>query len=548
MGASGDEKMSSEFHTPVTIEKTSKILEQMKDCICKIKSKNGKGTGFFCSIRNKEEEIKVLITSCFILDKKILNETGSIALTINNDKEEKTIELNEKRKIYSNKDYNITIVEIKEKKDEINNFLELDENILKDDYNILNESIYILQYAKLGKEQLASVSYGMLKEIEDFDIINFCSTKSGSIGSPILNLSNNKVIGVHREASTKNSPNNKGTFLKNPIEEFIANKNLVEVESKEVNDTSKEVNDTSKEVNETSKEVNKKSKEDNKKSKEVNKKSKEVNDTSKEVNKKSKEDNKKSKEVNKTSKEVNKTSKEVNKTSKEDIKTSGKNEIIIKLKIGKKDVGKEIYFLDNTNIFDENLVKHYHDFLKELDETNVDLFINDVQEKYTKFSTFKEEGTYTIKLKLKIRIKDCSYMFCNCVNITNIDFSNFDTRNINNMYRMFYNCENLTELDFSSFNTSKVTNMYSLFEKCYNLTSANLTSFDTENVTNISRMFFGCKNLKKVDLSSFDDDNFDEFKELFEDCNSLSEVKISKNFYDKIQKEMPSDKIEFVLL
>ena len=463
MGASGDEKMSSEFHTPVTIEKTSKILEQMKDCICKIKSKNGKGTGFFCSIPNEKEELKVLITSCFILDKKILNETGSISLTTNNDKDEKTIELNEKRKIYSNKDYNITIVEIKPKKDKINNFLELDKNILKDDYNIVNESIYILQYAKLGKEQLASVSYGMLKEIEDFDIINFCSTKSGSIGGPILNLSNNKVIGMHRETSTKNN-SNKGTFLKYPIEEFIGSKNLVEIESNQV------------------------------------------------------------------------------------VKTSGKNEIIIKLKIGKKDVGKEIYFLDNTNIFDENLVKHYHDFLKELDETNVDLFINDVQEKYTKCSTFKEEGTYTIKLKLKIRIKDCSYMFCNCVNITNIDFSNFDSRSINNMCRMFYNCENLTDIDFSSFNTSKVTNMYSLFEQCYNLTTADLTSFETDNVTNISRMFYGCKNLKKVDLSSFDDDNFDEFKGIFEDCNSLSEVKITKTFFDRIQAEIPSEKIEFVLL
>ena len=509
MGANGDEKMSSEFHEPVTIDQTSKILEQMKDYICKIKIKNAKGTGFFCSIPNEKEEIKVLITSSFILDKKFLNETDSISLTLNNDKEEKAIELNEKRKIYSNKKYNITIVEIKEKKDKINNFLELDENIFKDNVNLKNESIYILQYAKLGKEQIASVSYGMLQEIEDFDIINFCNTKSGSIGSPILNLSNNKVIGMHRETSLKNNCN-KGTFLKCPIEEFIDGKNLIVVESNKA-ESDKAEND-----------------------KDEIKKVESKKDGSKKVE--SKKDGSKKDEIKKD---------EIKKTTKS---KSENNEIIIKLKIEKKDVGKEIYFLDNTNIFDENLVKHYHDFLKELDETNVDLFINDVQEKYTKCSTFKDVGTYTIKLILKTKIKDCSYMFCNCVNIIHIDFSNFDTKSINNMCRMFYNCENLTEIVFSTFNTSKVTNMYSLFEQCYNLKSADLTSFDTEKVTNISRMFYGCKNLKKVDLSSFDDDNFEEFKEIFKNCNNLSEVKITKNFFDKLQKEMPTDKIEFILL
>ena len=70
----------------------------------------------------------------------------------------------------------------------------------------------------------------MLQEIEDFDIINFCNTKSGSIGSPILKLSNNKVIWVHRETSQKRN-SNRGTILKIPIEEFIEGKNLVEIES-----------------------------------------------------------------------------------------------------------------------------------------------------------------------------------------------------------------------------------------------------------------------------------------------------------------------------
>ena len=218
---------------------------------------------------------------------------------------------------------------------------------------------------------------------------------------------------------------------------------------------------------------------------------------------------------------------------------------MIKKKIKKM---KEIYFIDNTNIFDENLVKHYHDYLKELNESNVDLYINDDQQKYQKFNTFKDEGIYSIKLKLKTKIKDSSYMFCNCDKLTNIEFHSFDTKNITDMSRMFYNCCNLTSIDLSSFKTDKVTNMFSMFELCNNLTEIDLSSFETGNVTNISRLFYDCKNLKKVDLSSFDEDNITKFKGMFHGCDNLSEVKMAKNFYEKIKKEMPSQKIKYVFL
>ena len=460
MGAGGNESLSGIFHTPVTIEKTSKILEQMQKCICKIKTKNGRGTGFFCTMKSKDKEVQLLITNNHILDKKILSSDSSLNITINNE-DEKTIEINENRKVYLNKDYDTTIIELN-KKDKIKNFLELDD-IFNDEYNLSNHSIYLLQYPKLEKDQIAAVSYGMLREIEDYDIMNYCSTSTGSIGGPILNLKNNKVIGMHRESSTKNGVN-KATFLRFPLEEFLKDKNIEKIENAE------------------------------------------------------------------------------------EIKTSGINEINLQLKIETDDLKKEIYFLDNTNIFDENLVKHYHDFLKELNETNTELFIDEKEHKYQKFFTFDKKGTYSIKLKFKIRIKDCSYMFCNCVNITNIDFSSFDSRSVNNMTRMFYNCEKLTEIKFSSFRTNRVTNMYSLFEQCYNLTSLDLSSFETENVTNISRMFYGCKKLKSIDLSNFDDDNINDFKDLMYDCDNLSKVKITQNFFDRIRESVENDKIEFVLL
>ena len=228
MGSGGNEPISTIYHTPVTIDKTSKILDQMKKSICKIKTKNGRGTGFFCTAELKSKEAQLLITSHHIVDKKILDSDGSLDIIIDND-EEKTIEINEKRKVYINKEYDLTIIELREK-DKIKDFLELD-NIFDNDYNLSNQSIYLLQYSKLGKDQKAAVSYGMLKEIEGYDMVNYCNALTGSIGGPILNLQNNKVIGMHREASSEGI--NKATFLKFALEEFFNNENIEKIEISE---------------------------------------------------------------------------------------------------------------------------------------------------------------------------------------------------------------------------------------------------------------------------------------------------------------------------
>ena len=50
-----------------------------------------------------------------------------------------------------------------------------------------------------------------------YNFCHRCSTRGGSSGSPILNLSN-KVIGIHKECTNKY---NKGTFLDYPIKDFI---------------------------------------------------------------------------------------------------------------------------------------------------------------------------------------------------------------------------------------------------------------------------------------------------------------------------------------
>jgi hypothetical protein len=79
------------------------------------------------------------------------------------------------------------------------------------------------------------------------------------------------------------------------------------------------------------------------------------------------------------------------------------NEIKLSVKINKDDINKDIYFLDNTDDT-YNDIKHYHDNLKELNESNTELYINDIKYKYKKYFKPDKEGIYIIKLKINTYI------------------------------------------------------------------------------------------------------------------------------------------------
>ena len=90
----------------------------MKTKICKIYLNNTNGTGFFCkiSLPNKKNKLNVLITNNHIINEEIIKEKEIIIIKITN--KSKRIELDNRIK-YTNKKYDVTIIEIKEE-DEIN--------------------------------------------------------------------------------------------------------------------------------------------------------------------------------------------------------------------------------------------------------------------------------------------------------------------------------------------------------------------------------------------------------------------------------------------
>ena len=224
-----------------------------------------------------------------------------------------------------------------------------------------------------------------------------------------------------------------------------------------------------------------------------------------------------------------------------------KNEVIIKLKVGDKDrYDSDIYFLNNHDKNEED-----EQFLKQLNQTNVDLFINNKKYKYSPCFKPSLKGIYTIRLVFKINLTTCKSMFANCKNITSIDLSSFDTSKVTNMSEMFYDCQNLEELDLSSLNTKNITDMSCMFYNCKNLLKLNLSFVDTKNVTNMEYMFYDV-GLSSINLSSFntskvtnmegmfafselmginglnfDTKNVTNMKALFKYCKSLKSINIS---------------------
>ena len=161
------EKNLDKHPNPISIDKLEVILEQIKNCICNIECQiEGHGTGFFCRIPFPDFfNIKpVLMTNNHVLNKDDIAEGNIIEFTLNKEKIRKKIKITDKRKVYTNEKYDITIIELILKEDSIdaNSFLDIDTKIYCDNpnYEFRNKDIYIIGNIK-------DYTYGKIKSIDE---------------------------------------------------------------------------------------------------------------------------------------------------------------------------------------------------------------------------------------------------------------------------------------------------------------------------------------------------------------------------------------------
>ena len=150
-------------------------------------------------------------------------------MKFNDDEKEKIMIIDNDRKIYTSneQEYDIAIIEVKSSDNfSKEDFLDIDDYLYKgenlnDIYQEL-KSIYLVHYPKGFK---AKLSFGTIKNIseDNNELKHLSDTDEGSSGCPIFNLSNYKVIGVHK-GDHKRFEFQVGSVLKNSIISFNSNK------------------------------------------------------------------------------------------------------------------------------------------------------------------------------------------------------------------------------------------------------------------------------------------------------------------------------------
>ena len=124
-------------------------------------------------------------------------------------------------------------------------------------------------------------------------------------------------------------------------------------------------------------------------------------------------------------------------------------------------------------------------------------------------------------------VKDMSWMFCGCMNLSYLDVTSLKTDNVTNMLAMFYGCYALKSLDVSHFNTGNVIDMHGMFFECTSLTQLDVSHFNTENVTDMGNMFSGCSALKNLELNNLKTENLNIMFCMFEGCSSLTSLDLT---------------------
>ena len=198
------------------------------------------------------------------------------------------------------------------------------------------------------------------------------------------------------------------------------------------------------------------------------------------------------------------------------------------------DINKRIRIINSFENFKREIgVENKEDDWKYENEkeiiNNIEIKINGMINQFSYFYRFPREGKYNIQYSFKNYLTKTNHMFWGCNLLTNLDFSNFNSKNVTNMSHMFGGCNSLEKLNLFNFNTQKVTNMKDMFLCCSLLRNLNLSTFNTKNVTNMKGMFLCCYSLTNLDLLNFNTQNVSNMIGMFDGCNGLVRNNIITN-------------------
>ena len=514
---------------PLLKDKEEKINKQLEMCVCKIILFTKFGTGFLCKIPYPDEfsYLPVLITNKSIITKNELLDKIKITITFDNDRVERIINITSERKIYTSIEYDITIIEIFPKIDDIHQFLEIDDS----NKNYENDNIYILQYINGIK---CAKSYGKIIKNKDFNPLIISHNCSKNPGGAILLIDNLKVIGINIHSGI-------GILLRESIKElyFFLNKNeinnnnkincidcIYKIENEKefylLHDFNRDIYDFYEKFRNSYIEGKKKKKilEENVKiyiDSQLIKFNYKYKSTYNKIHVKF--------IFNKILDDLSFMFFECPNLESIDLSSFTCNHIMNMCGM----------FSGCFNLKSVNFKKINSINMNNIIDTSSDLkllnlpFVNPINVAYMNQMFFGCSSLESIDLSSfnTINVKNMNGLFDGCLSLKSLNISSFNTSNVKDMGRMFSSCSSLKSIDLSKFNTKNASIMAEMFFDCRSLLSLDLTSFNTINVKDMNAMFLGCHSIKSINLSSFNTMNVINMNSMFCGCDSLESINLS---------------------
>jgi len=484
---------------------------------------------------------KCLLTNYHVISPDLVDKNLCIEVSNNSGVKEKLILNKKERYIKFFEQPDITVIEIK-KTDKINKLfksLKPDLNFQNGFNTYKNEKIFILEHP-YGKE--LKTAGGNIYDIEKVENKNFrfyhkICTAEGSSGSPMILISNSKVVGIH-PGGLREGNENLGTFIGVIFHEINKDIELgliknIKIISEQPNNSKDKSNYIVAEIDIDSKYINKdiliinsyeesKRRLNNSKYEEHLRNEKEIKDCQIKIN-----------------------NQKINFSYTHNFKNPGRYTIYYKFKnklTNTNHMFSDCSLLASINISNlntENITNMSFMFADCVSLLNADLSYCDIQNVTDMRGIFFGcSALRNVNLK-KIetqKITNLSWAFSSCLSLTDIDLSEFNTDNLEDLSSMFSECESLINVNLEHFNTINVKNMSFMFRNCKSLKRLYLSNFETQRVTNMNGMFNGCSSLSTLDIKNFNIKNISGLVGIFGYCYSLTEIECDDN---NIKNEIP---------
>ena len=168
--------------------------------MCKIRTGDSVGSGFFIRVKYNLKELYCLMTNEHVITREMVFRKETILISYDCEREDLIIKLDKSKRFiedFKSINIDITIVEIL-LKDKIDKSLFLLPEINNNE-NLENANIYIPQFPSGNK---LSYSKGSIIGINGYTLTHSASTQPGSSGSPIFLKNSSKVIAIHKQGNT----------------------------------------------------------------------------------------------------------------------------------------------------------------------------------------------------------------------------------------------------------------------------------------------------------------------------------------------------------